>query len=204
MAVVIGLTGGVGSGKSTVAQMLRELGATVIDADEAARAVVEPGTEGFQQLVDAFGAGVVRDGRLDREALAAIVFQDEAARQRLNAITHPLVRAWMAERQQEAVERGERWIVLDIPLLYENRLEAAFPIVILVWAPAQVQERRLVDLRGMSGVDARARIAAQLPIDAKREKATYVIDNSGSVEETRRQVEEAWREITSRGAAPAR
>src|SRR5947209_18606157 len=105
--------------------MLRELGATVIDADEAARAVVEPGTPGFEAVREAFGDRFVRDGRLDRAALAELVFNDEEARRRLNAITHPLVREWMAARQLEAERRGDPLVVLDIPLLFENGLEAA-------------------------------------------------------------------------------
>lgn len=193
---LIALTGGVGSGKSTVAAILRELGAVVIDADEAARAVVEPGTEGFREVVEAFGEKVVRDGRLDRQALADIVFADDAARQRLNAIVQPRVRDRMAEQQQEAEARGEPRAVLDIPLLYENGLDAAFPTVIVVWVPAEVQVRRLVEGRGFSEADARARIAAQQPIDEKREKASYVVDNSGSPEETRRQVVDIWARIT--------
>ena len=199
MSETIGLTGGVGSGKSTVAAMLRELGATVIDADEAARAVVEPGQPGFQQVVKAFGDSFVREGRLDRQALAELVFNDPDALRRLNEITHPLVREWMARRQEEAEERGESHVVLDIPLLFENGLEAAFPKVILVWVPADLQVRRLVEGRGFGEADARARVAAQLPIDSKRERARYVIDNSGSEAETRRQVAAAWREITSSG-----
>lgn len=194
---LIALTGGVGSGKSTVAAILRELGAAVIDADEAARAVVEPGTEGFRQVVEAFGPEVVRGGRLDRPALARLVFQDAAARERLNAITHPLVREWMAERQREAEAAGAPCAVLDIPLLYENGLDAAFETVVVVWVPPELQVRRLVEGRGFSEADARARVAAQLPIDSKRERATHVIDNSGSREETRRQVERVWREAAA-------
>ncbi len=196
---MIALTGGVGSGKSTVAQMLRDLGATVIDADEAARAVVEPGTPGFDQVVAAFGDRFVKGGRLDRAALAELVFNDPAALRRLNEITHPLVRGWMAERQVEAEERGEPRVVLDIPLLFENGLQDAFRTILLVWAPPELQLKRLVEGRGFSERDARARIAAQLPMDGKRAGATYVIDNSGSLEETRRQVEAAWRGISSGG-----
>jgi dephospho-CoA kinase len=201
---VVALTGGVGSGKSTVAQMLRELGATVIDADEAARAVVEPGTPGFEQVVAAFGDAYVQDGRLDRAALAELVFNDPEARRRLNEITHPLVRKWMAERQQEADEQRADRVVLDIPLLFESNLQDAFATVILVYAPPETQLRRLVEGRAFGEADARARIAAQLPMDSKRGRATYVVDNSGSREDTRRQVEAIWREITSGGAPPAR
>lgn len=195
---VVALTGGVGSGKSTVAGMLRALGATVIDADEAARAVVEPGTPGFDQVVAAFGERFVKDARLDRAALAEHVFSDPDALRRLNEITHPLVRQWMAERQQEALARGDERVVLDIPLLFENGLQDAFATILLVYAPPETQLRRLVEGRGFSEADARARIAAQLPMEEKRGRATYLIDNSGSLEATRRQVEAAWREITER------
>jgi dephospho-CoA kinase len=201
---VIALTGGVGSGKSTVAAMLRELGATVIDADEAARAVVEPGTAGFGQVVEAFGDRYVRDGRLDRAALAELVFHDEAARQKLNAITHPLVRAWMAERQQEAEAAGAARVVLDIPLLFESNLQDAFATIVLVYTPPATQLERLVGGRGFTESDARARIAAQLPMESKRDRATHVIDNSGSLAETRRQVERAWQEISAGDGPPAR
>jgi len=200
---VVALTGGIGSGKSTVARMLRELGAVVIDADEAARAVVEPGTPGFAEVVAAFGEGYVKDGRLDRAALAELVFHDPDSLRRLNEITHPLVREWMAERQQEAEARGEPRVVLDIPLLFENGLQDAFGTILLVYAPPETQVRRLVEGRGFTEADARARIAAQLPMEDKRGRATHVIDNSGSEAETRRQVEDAWRRISS-GAPPAR
>jgi dephospho-CoA kinase len=197
---LIGLTGGIGSGKSTVAAMLRELGATVIDADEAAREVVEPGTPGFDEVVKEFGTGIVRDGRLDRARLADLVFRDAEARQRLNRIVHPRVRDWMAARQAEAEARGEDVAVLEIPLLYENHLEAAMKAVILVHVPEALQVRRLVEQgRGFTPEQAQARIAAQMPIDEKAARATYVIDNSGSLEETRRQVERVWRQI--RGTA---
>src|SRR5256885_9115083 len=183
---LIGLSGGVGSGKSTVTGFLRELGATVVDADEGARAVVEPGTPGYRQVVAEFGPTVVRDGRLDRARLAEVVFNDRTALDRLNAIVHPLVREWTGERLAEAAEAGAAFVVQDIPLLFENGYEAMFGATILVWVPAALQLKRLV-ARGMTEADAEARIANQLPIDTKRERATYVIDNSGSREETRTQ-----------------
>ena len=200
---LVALTGGVGSGKSTVAAMLRELGATVIDADEAARAVVEPGTPGFEQVAGAFGDRYVKDGRLDRAALAELVFNDPRSLRRLNEITHPLVRAWMAERQQEAEARGEPLAVLDIPLLFESELQGAFSKILVAYAPPDTQLKRLVEGRKFGEADARARIAAQLPMDSKRERATHVIDNSGSLADTRRQVERIWRELSS-GVRPAR
>ena len=162
---LIGLTGGIGTGKSTVATMLKELGATVIDADEAARAVVEPGTAGFDEVVEAFGDRYVRDGRLDRAALAELVFNDADARTRLNEITHPLIRQWMLERQQEAERRGEERVVLEIPLLYENGLDAAMTSVIVVTAPLEVELERLREVQGYSEEHARARIASQMPLE---------------------------------------
>ena len=192
---VIGLTGGIASGKSTVAEMLRELGASVIDADEAARAVVEPGTPGLAEIVAAFGPEVLDGERLDRARLGRIVFADAEARRRLEAITHPRVREWMAERQREALERGERRVVLDIPLLFENGLETGMGAVLLAYAPEAVQIRRLIERSGLSEAEARARLAAQLPIEDKVARSTYVIDNSGSLDATREQVQKVWREL---------
>lgn len=192
----VGLTGGIGSGKSTVAAILRELGACVIDSDEGARAVVEPGTEGFEQVVAEFGPGIVAGGRLDRKALAAQVFGDPRALRQLNAIVHPLVRRWSAEQLAAAAERGEAVVVSDIPLLFENGLDRAFETVVLVHVPPETQVRRLVDGRGFSERDARARIAAQMPIDEKVPRATVVIDNSGSREHTREQVQRLWERLT--------
>ena len=192
---VIGLTGGIASGKSTVAGMLRDLGATVIDADEASRAVVEPGTPGLEAVVEAFGPDVLDGERLDRWKLGAIIFEDEAARRRLEVITHPLIRAWMAERQREAEERGEKRVVVDIPLLYENGLDRGLKAVIVVYAPAEVEMERLMARNGFSRTEAEQRLAAQLPIEEKKARATYVIDNSGSREETQEQVGRVWAQI---------
>jgi len=197
---LIGLTGGIGSGKSTVSGYLRELGAFVIDADEGARAVVEPGTPGYEAVVEAFGPQIVRDGRLDRARLAELVFHDPDALERLNAIVHPLVREWSAQRLSEAADRGVEIVVQDIPLLFENRLEEMFKATILVYLPAELQLRRLVE-RGMSEADARARMTNQLPIEEKRTRATYVIDNSGSREATRAQTEKVWAELTRSNGA---
>jgi len=193
---LVGLTGGVGSGKSAVAEMLRELGAEVVDADEASHAVYEPGTPGFAAVVREFGDAYVRDGRVDRKALGKLVFKDADARRRLNAIVHPLVREWMAHRTQEAVDRGADIVVQDVPLLFENKLESLFPTVVLVWVPAEVQVDRLVKGRGFSTERAREVIRAQMPIDQKRGRATHVIDNTGSKESTRAQVEKLWRSMT--------
>jgi dephospho-CoA kinase len=199
---LIGLSGGIGSGKSTVSGFLRELGARVIDADEGARAVVEPGTSGFEAVVAEFGPEIVRDGRLDRQRLADIVFNDRQALERLNAIVHPLVREWTAARLAEAADDGAEIAVQDIPLLFENGYEPLFRSTILVHVPEPLQLQRLV-ARGMPEADALARIANQMPIDEKRSRATHVIDNSGTREETRAQTEKVWTEITaSRSSGP--
>src|SRR5919201_4538087 len=194
---VIGLTGGIASGKSTVAAMLRELGATVIDADEASRAVVEPGTPGLRAIVEAFGREVLDGDRLDRWKLGAIIFADEAARRRLEAITHPLIRAWMAERQREAEERGEERVVLDIPLLYENGLDRGLEAVIVVYPPTEVEMERLMARNRLDRKEAARRLGTQMPIEEKKARATYVIDNSGNREQTLVQVRRVWGEITA-------
>ena len=195
---LVGLTGGVGSGKSTVAAILRELGAAVVDADEASHAVYEPGTPGFAAVVREFGDSFVRDGGIDRKALGELVFKDADALKRLNAIVHPLVREWMAQRTAEAVERGAEVVVQDVPLLFENGLDKLFPTVILVWVPLAVQVERLVGGRGFTLERAREVIAAQMPIDEKRGRATHVIDNTGTLESTRAQVEGLWEMLSPR------
>jgi dephospho-CoA kinase len=192
---LVGLTGGVGSGKSTVAETLRELGAEVIDADEAAHAVYEPGMSGFDAVVREFGDEYVRDGRIDRARLGKLVFNDPDALRRLNAIVHPLVREWMADRTVEAVEGGARVVVQDVPLLFENGLEPLFSSVVLVYVPEAMQVQRLVDGRGFTEDRARAVMAAQMPIEEKRRRATHVIDNSGTRDETRAQVDELWKRL---------
>jgi dephospho-CoA kinase len=197
---LIGLSGGIGSGKSTVSGFLSEFGARVIDADHGARAVVEPGTQGQAAVIAEFGAEVAGPGGLDRARLAEIVFHDRQALERLNAIVHPLVREWTAARLSEAEAAGLERVVQDIPLLFENGYEPLFRATILVWVPVELQVARLVG-RGMDEADARARIANQLPIDEKRARATYVIDNSGSRAETRAQTTSVWTEITASGAS---
>jgi dephospho-CoA kinase len=192
---LIGLTGGAGSGKSTVSAMLRELGAVVIDADEVAHAAYEPGSPGFEAVVREFGTEYVRDGRIDRARLGELVFHDEDARHRLNAIMHPLVREWMAARTAEAALRSAEVVVQDVPLLFENGLERLYSKVLLVYVPDHVQLKRLVEGRGLSEDKARAMIAAQMPIEEKRKLAHHVIDNSGSREATQQQVEWLWDQL---------
>lgn len=215
----IALTGGIGTGKSTVARLLRARGVTVIDADEAVRAVQAPGTEGLGRLVEAFGTEILDEsGALDRARLARVAFADADARQRLEGIVHPLVRDWMAARQQEAEARGEAVVVHDIPLLFESRVPdglappdgaeppgaearariaraAGFDAVLLVYAPEELQVSRLVEQRGMDPADVRARMAAQLPIERKRQLATHVIENTGTLDELKRRFDEVWQEL---------
>ena len=192
---LIGLTGGAGSGKSTVAAMFRELGAAIVDADEAAHAVYAPGTPGFDAVAQEFGGEFVRDGAIDRRKLGDHVFKDPAALARLNAIVHPLVRRWMAERTVEAAERGAEVVIQDVPLLFESGLQGLFSETVLVHVSPSTQVRRLVE-RGVPQARAQAMLAAQMPIDDKRALAGHVIDNEGSPESTREQVASVWRQIS--------
>lgn len=192
--VHVGLTGGIGAGKSTVARLLTGHGAIVLDADLAARAVVEPGTEGLAEVVDAFGPRVLReDGSLDRAALASVVFSDEERRKRLNAIVHPRVRAWMAERAAAAPAGSV--VVQDIPLLVEGGLAPLFDVVVVVDADDDTRVARLIRDRAMSEPEARARIAAQAPREQRNAAADRLIDNSGGTEELNEAVADLWREL---------
>ena len=175
--------------------MLREMGAAVVDADEAAHAVYEPGQPGFDAVVSEFGEEYVRDGRIDRARLGELVFRDETARRRLNSIVHPLVRLWMTARTVEAQESGAEVVVHDIPLLFENGLDELYSEVVLVDVPRDLQVARLVEGRGLDEERARAIVAAQMPVEEKRRRASHVIDNSGSLEQTRKQVRELWAEL---------
>ena len=199
---VLGLTGGIGSGKSMVAQIFARLGAVVIDADQLAREVVEPGQPALQEIATAFGRDVLlSDGRLDRSKLAGIIFADPAARARLDAITHPRIRARMDE-EIKARRSGPGVLIVDIPLLYENARTHSVERVIVVWVDPQTQLRRIRQRDGLSAEAARQRIAAQMPLDAKRARADHVIDNSGSREDTRRQVEAIYHLYAAAAASP--
>jgi len=199
---VLGLTGGIGSGKSMVAQIFARLGAVVIDADQLAREVVEPGQPALQEIATAFGPDVLlSDGRLDRSKLAGIIFADPAERARLDAITHPRIRARMDE-EIKARRSGPGVLIVDIPLLYENDRTHSVERVIVVWVDPQTQLRRIRRRDGLSAEAARQRIAAQMPLDAKRARADHVIDNSGSREDTRRQVEAIYHLYAPTAASP--
>lgn len=197
--LTVGLTGGIGSGKSEVSRRLAAHGAVVIDADQVAREVVEPGTPGLAAVVAEFGSEVLRpDGTLDRERLAGVVFGDDDARKRLNAIVHPLVgerTAQLAARAQAADPDGV--LVYDVPLLVEAGLTSLYDVVVVVATDVETQVRRLTEQRGMSEADARARIAAQAPLADKLAVATYVIRNDGDLAELDRQVEEVWSHLAA-------
>ena len=196
----VGLTGGIATGKSTVSRMLRKRGAAIIDADQVAREVVEPHTPGWRRVRDRFGERILRpDGFLDRRALREVVFRDHRARQDLNNILHPLIRARMLEKADFLEgDRPERLIVFDIPLLYESKLTHWVKKVIVVYVPESVQIRRLMDREGIGEEDALRMIRAQIPIEEKKRMADCLIDNSGSREETERQVDHLWRCLTSK------
>ncbi|MEU9836700.1 dephospho-CoA kinase [Streptosporangium sp. NPDC048047] len=199
----VGLTGGIGSGKSEVARRLAALGAVVIDADRIAREVVEPGTEGLARIVEVFGTEILRrDGALDRERLGSIVFSDAGKLAALNGIVHPLVGARVAELQDRAAE--EAIVVYDVPLLAENGLAPMYDVVIVVDAADDVRLARLLELRGMTERDARARIAAQATREDRLKVADIVVPNDGTLEELQVRAEEVWAELSARSGRGVR
>jgi dephospho-CoA kinase len=206
--LLVGLTGGIGSGKTEVARRLAALGAVVVDADAIAREVVEPGTSGLDQVVAAFGPGVLTaDGRLDRDRVAAVVFADPEARARLNAIVHPLVRARTAELVTAAADADPHAVVVnDVPLLVETGLAAAghYDAIVVVAADPATQRRRLVEQRGMAPADADARIAAQAPLADKLAVADYVVRNDGDLDALDAQVEQVWADLAARAGRTMR
>lgn len=201
---VVGLTGGIAAGKSTVARRLAELGAVVIDADQLARDAVQPGSPGLAAIVDRFSAAVLADdGSLDRPALGRIVFADDEARQALNGIVHPEVRRLYADAVADARARDPRAVIVyDVPLLAEARAADEFGTIVVVDAPAPVRIERLVTLRGMEREEAENRVAAQISDADRRAMADVVIDSSGSVDDTLAQTDALWqRLIAERDAA---
>lgn len=201
--LLVGLTGGIGSGKTTVARMLERRGAVVFDADVLARKAVEPGTPGFKAVVERFGASVLAPGGdLDREALASIVFADPAARRDLEAIVHPEVRRMFAEAC-EAYRDTDAVVVFSAPLLVETGMHTAFDVLIVVSTTERTQIERLMRGRGMSEAQIRARIAAQAPLEEKAAVADILIDNEGTLEELEAQVDRVWADLRARAAAEA-
>ncbi|MEV5411807.1 dephospho-CoA kinase [Thermopolyspora sp. NPDC052614] len=200
-ALKVGLTGGIGSGKSEVSTRLSAHGAIVIDADTIAREVVEPGTAGLERVVAEFGPEVLHeDGSLNRERLGSIVFADKQRLAALNGIVHPLVGARVAELQEAAP--ADAVVVYDVPLLAENNLAAMYDVVIVVDASDEIRLHRLTHLRGMSEADAKARIAAQASREDRLKIADIVIVNEGTLDDLQARADEVWRDLTARAGRP--
>jgi len=191
----MGLTGGIACGKSTVASLLVKLGAILIDADQLAREVVMPGTLALQQITERFGSIVIQpDGALNRKALGAIIFNEPSARKDLEAITHPQIRLAMWDQMRKAEEADPaRLVVVDVPLLYESKLQGYFQKVMLVYVSEAIQLQRLMERDGLTMDAAQLRLQAQIPIESKKLLADIIIDNTGTVAETEKQIQLFWK-----------
>ncbi|MBN6188025.1 dephospho-CoA kinase [Aneurinibacillus sp. BA2021] len=199
--MVVGLTGGIACGKSTVSRMLAERNARIIDADIIAREVVRPGEDAWSLIIKRFGRDILLPTEeLDRVKLGSIVFADEKARLDLNAIVHPAVRKRMRQLTEDAKAEGVALIVLDIPLLYESKLEHMVEQIVVVYCTEAQQLERLMQRNGFAQEEAARRIASQLSIEEKKKRADYVINNSGTLTETERQVDELVAELLDRQA----
>jgi dephospho-CoA kinase len=195
---LIGLTGGIASGKSTVSRILRELGAHVLDADELAREAAKPGSPALLELSRRFPFAIAPDGTLDRAKLGEWIFSRPEERAALEAILHPRIRELFLRRTEALAEAGVQEVVYDAPLLVENGLDRLMDAVLLVAVPREVQLSRLMERDGLTRAQAEARLASQLPLEEKVKRATVVIDNADDVDRTREQVERAWRSLTRR------
>lgn len=197
----VALTGNIASGKSTVARVWRELGATVIDADELARRVVAPGTPALTRIVSRWGPGMLLpSGELDRAALRDVVFRDEAERRELESIVHPEVGRLRLVELGRAAREGRDLVVSDIPLLFEAGMEKDFDLVVLVDSPEAVRRERLIDSRGLSPSEAGRMIAAQESAEEKRRHSDVVIENDGSIGDLETRAREVWRDLVTRAA----
>lgn len=189
MSLVIGLTGGIASGKSTVSGMFTDMGITVIDADIEARLAVEPGEKAYNDIVSHFGTGILEEnGTINRPELGEIIFNNEEKRLLLNSIVHPAVRERMAQKRAQAEAANEKAVVLDIPLLFESRLTGLVEKIIVVYVDEQTQLERLMNRNGFSKEEALSRINSQMPLKDKVDLADAVIDNSSSIEQSRQQL----------------
>ncbi|HEX6908740.1 MAG TPA: dephospho-CoA kinase [Longimicrobium sp.] len=198
----VGLTGNIAAGKSSVADVWRSLGATVVDADELARRAVEPGTPAHAAIAAEWGTWVLEEGgALDRAALRQIVFADPEARARLEGIVHPAVAALRDEHYRQAQARGDVLVVADIPLLFEVGMADEFDVVVLVDAPEEVRLQRLVSDRGLDADEARRMIAAQMPAELKRARADVVINNTGTRGDLQDRARDVWRDLVRRAEA---
>lgn len=189
MGKTIGLTGSVATGKSTVSNMIQQAGIPLVDADIAARKVVEPGTEGLKEIVAYFGEEILHaDGTLDRAKLGEIIFKDKEKREKLNEITHPRVKDYMLEARERFFRSGEELVFFDIPLLFESHLESLVDQIVVVWTTPETELKRLMERNNLTKEDALRRIESQMGIDEKARKADFVIDNNESLEKTQKQV----------------
>lgn len=189
--MIIGLTGSIASGKSTVANMLKEYGFPIVDADLVARQVVEPGSETLQKIADVFGPEVITpEGTMDRAKVGSIIFHDESKRKVLNDIIHPAIRAEMLRQRDEHVANGAKTVIMDIPLLFESKLQHYVEKILVVSVNEETQLKRLIERNQLNEEDAKARISSQLPLSIKEQGADAVINNNGSIEETRQQLED--------------
>jgi len=191
MTLIVGLTGSIGTGKSTIANRFKELDIPVVDADLIARQVVEPGEAAYEQIVETFGEGILQlDKTLDRKALGAIVFQDDTKRKELNAIIHPAIRKELIHQRDQYVDEGVKCVVVDIPLLYESNLIDYVDKVLVVYVDEEVQLQRVVSRDNSTEKEAKQRIASQIPVAEKAKQADAVIDNNGTVEQSFQQLDE--------------
>lgn len=192
--MIIGLTGGIASGKSTIGSMLSDLGAQLVDADAVAREIVLPGEPVLEAIASLFGQAVLQaDGYLNRSALGNIVFRDPASLAKLEAITHPAIRKRMWEQIHKYAEEAPSGLIIgDVPLLYETKQEGLYEGVLVAYVPADVQIKRLMKRNGMAEEEAKRRVSLQMDIELKRKRADWVIDNSGTLEETQAQVVHFW------------
>lgn len=193
---VVGLTGGIATGKSTAASMLLELGARIIDADELAREIVQPGKDAWKEIVEAFGEEILRGDRtIDREKLRRIVFQDEKKRKRLEAITHPRIRSLAREKMQKLAAEGAEIVVYVAPLLFETQVHLWIRPVILVACDSATQRKRLRRRDGLSEEEVERHFDAQMPLEEKRRLADVIIENNGTLDELRKRLKEVWEEL---------
>lgn len=193
--MIIGLTGSIASGKSTVSNMLKEYGFPIVDADLVARQVVEPGSETLQKIAEVFGKEILTEnGELDRKKLGAIIFNNEEKRQLLNSIIHPAIRKEMLRQRDEHLANGEKTVIMDIPLLFESKLQHFVDKILVVSVSEDVQLQRLMERNQLSEEEAKARIQSQLPLSVKEQGADAVINNNGTINETRKQLEQILNE----------
>ena len=191
MKSIIGLTGGIASGKSTVSKLLIQKGFTVVDADAAARKAVAPGEPAFEKIIDVFGEVILNpDGTLNRSALGDIIFTNEELRKKLNGIVHPAVRAQMLAEKDQAFESGKQTVIMDIPLLFESNLTWMVDKTIVVYVDRETQLKRLMKRNSLTVEEATARIQSQMPLQEKKNLAQAVLDNTGTIENTLEQLDE--------------